>query len=328
MGLQRVFSGIQPTGLLHIGNYLGAIRNWVELQGQYDSVFCIVDYHSVTIPYDPDTLGERVLDTAATLIAAGVDPQRCILFVQSQVPEHTELCWLLNCLTPLGSLQRMHQFKEKSRQHAQHINAGLMNYPILQAADILLYKANLVPVGEDQIQHIEITRDIARRFNNTFGQVFPEPEAYVTKAARVMALNAPEKKMSKSIPGSYVALSDSPEEIRRKIARAVTDTGPTPGGEMSPGVKNLFTLLEEFASPETVAAFTEQYQQGTLRYSDLKSALADAMIQVLTPIRERREELLADPQPLWDTLREGAGKARSLARQTLQEVKDKMGFRY
>src|SRR5690606_11177226 len=171
--LQRIFSGIQPTGALHIGNYLGAIRNWVDLQDKYDSVFCIVNYHAITIPYDPKELPKRVLETAATLIAAGIDPERCIFFVQADVPEHTELCWLLNVLTPLGHLQRMHQFKEKAQQHAQHVNAGLMNYPILQAADILLYKAHLVPVGEDQLQHIELTREVARRFNNTFGEVFP-----------------------------------------------------------------------------------------------------------------------------------------------------------
>src|SRR5690606_32980041 len=198
-----------------------------------------------------------------------------IFFVQSHVPEHTELCWLLNCLTPLGSLQRMHQFKEKARQHAENVNAGLMNYPILQAADILLYKAHLVPVGEDQLQHIELTRDIARRFNNTFGSVFPEPEAYMTSTARIMALNDPERKLSKSVPGSYIALSDPPEEIRRKISRAVTDTGPREGGEMGPGVRNLFHLLEGFAAPEVVEDFRSRYNEGTLRYVDLKATLAD-----------------------------------------------------
>lgn len=326
--MQRVFSGIQPTGLLHIGNYLGAIRNWVEMQGQYDSIYCIVDYHSVTIPYEPETLADRVLDTAATLLAAGIDPDRSTLFVQSQVPEHTELCWLLNCLTPLGNLQRMHQFKEKSHQHDQHVNAGLMNYPILMAADILLYKAGLVPVGEDQIQHLELTREIARRFNNAFGETFPEPRPQMTKAARVMALNDPERKMSKSIEGSYIALSDEPEEIRRKIARAVTDAGPVPGAEMSPGVRNLFTLLEAFADAETVARFTKLYDEGALRYSDLKRTLADAMVESLAPLQARRKELLARPEELWDILRAGAGKARALAQETLREVKDKMGFKY
>lgn len=324
--LQRIFSGIQPTGALHVGNYLGAIRNWVDLLDKYDSVYCIVNYHAITIPYDPKELPERVLDTAATLIASGIDPERCIFFAQADVPEHTELCWLLNVITPLGHLQRMHQFKEKAQQHAQHVNAGLMNYPILQAADILLYKAHLVPVGEDQLQHIELTREVARRFNNTFGEVFPDPQAYMTSAARVMALNDPERKMSKSIPGSYIALSDSPEEIRRKVSRAVTDTGPSPDGAMSPGVKNLFTLLEGFAEPDVVSHFREQYDQGTLRYSELKPALADAIIEKLTPIRERREELLADADGLRDILRAGGEKARAIARETIDEVRERMGL--
>lgn len=324
--MKRVFSGIQPTGVIHVGNYLGALRNWVAMQHEYDSVFCIVDLHAITIPYDPAEMPGRVVETAATIIAAGLDPERCIFFVQSHVPEHTELCWLLNCLTPLGNLQRMHQFKEKARQHAQNVNAGLMNYPILQAADILLYKAHLVPVGEDQVQHIELTRDIARRFNGTFGTVFPEPEAYMTSTARIMALNDPERKMSKSVPGSYVALSDSPEEIRRKISRAVTDTGPREGGEMGPGVRNLFNLLEGFAAPEVVEDFRGRYDEGTLRYVDLKNALADAMIEVLTPVRERREELLADPRGLADMLRAGAERARAIARTTIAEVKERMGL--
>lgn len=326
--MKRVFSGIQPTGLLHIGNYLGAIRNWVKMQEEYESFFCIVDYHAITIPYPPEETVERVLDVAASNMAAGLDPDQCTLFVQSHVPEHTELCWLLNCLTPLGNLQRMHQFKEKAQQHAENVNAGLMNYPILQVADILLYKTHLVPVGEDQVQHIELTRDVARKFNNTFGKTFPEPEAYLPSTARVMALNDPERKMSKSLPGSYIALSDSPEEIKKKISRAVTDTGPAPSGEMSPGVSNLFSLLEAFADDGVVEHFRAEYEAGSLRYSDLKAALTEAVTVTLQPIRERREQLLARPQDLLDILTAGAQRARRIARETIGEVKERMGLKY
>ena len=326
--MKRVFSGIQPTGTLHIGNYLGAIRNWVKMQEEYECFYCIVDYHAITVPYSPQDMAPRVMDAAATNLAAGLDPERCTFFVQSHVPQHTELCWLLNAMTPLGNLQRMHQFKEKAQQHAENVNAGLMNYPILMAADILLYQAEVVPVGEDQLQHLELTRDIARKFNFIFGPTFPEPEAYLTSTARIMALNDPERKMSKSIPGSYIALSDPPEEIRKKIARAVTDTGPAPDGSMSPGVRNLFTLLEAFAPEETVSAFRAEYNAGTLRYSQLKAALADAMIAHLEPIRQRREEWLARPKELHEILLAGAERARRVASETLAMVKERMGFTY
>lgn len=323
--MARVFSGIQPTGQLHVGNYLGAIRSWVAMQAEHDCVFSIVDLHAMTVPYDPAELPKRVLATAATLIGCGIDPERSVLYVQSHVREHTELCWILNCITPLGSLQRMTQFKDKAKQHQENVNAGLLNYPILQAADILLYKASLVPVGEDQVQHLELSRDLARRFNYLFGETFPEPQPHLTRAARVMALNDPTRKMSKSIPGSYVALTAPPDEIQSLIRRAVTDTGPR-GETMSPGVANLFTLLESFSAPETVAHFRTAYEQGTLRYVDLKQQLAEDMTKALAPIRERYLELMSRPGELREILAHGAQRARAIARETMEEVRAKTGL--
>lgn len=325
---RRIFSGIQPSGTVHIGNYLGAIKNWTELQHSYDSTICIVDYHAITVSYDRDALRGRILDLAATLLAAGIDPDRAILFVQSQVPEHAELSWLLTCITPIGQLERMTQYKEKARRNeTDGVDAGLLCYPILQAADILIHKADLVPVGEDQIQHIELTRDLARRFNHLFGETFPEPEAYVPETARVMALSDPTSKMSKSIPGGAIALTAEPDEIRKTVRRAVTDTGPTEDGEMSPGVQNLFTLLQAFADSAVVQRFESDYRQGELRYSELKDALADALIEKLTPIRLRRNELLEREEELIEILNDGAQRARLAAQETIKEARERMGLR-
>jgi tryptophanyl-tRNA synthetase len=324
--MARVFSGIQPTGAIHIGNYLGAVRNWVRLQERHESFICVVDYHAITIPYEAAEMPGRVHEAALDLLAAGIDPEKCVFFAQSDVPEHTELCWLFDSLASLGALERMTQFKEKSDQFRENVNAGLFTYPVLQAADILLYKADLVPVGEDQLQHLELTREIARRFNHRFGDTFPEPEAELTPAARIMALNEPTRKMSKSIPGSFISLPDSEKEIRKKIGRAMTDAGPD-ASAMSPGVANLFTLLRGFASPETVAHFQAEYEAGTLRYGELKPALADAMVAELSPIRERREALAANPEQVREALIHGARRARAIARTTMAEVRERMGFR-
>lgn len=323
---KRAFSGLQPTGTIHLGNYVGAIKNWVALQDQYDCFFCIVDYHAITIPYDPGEMQSRIFDAAVVNLAAGLNPDVSTIFVQSHVPEHTELTWLLNAITPMGWLGRMTQFKEKSAQFRDTVNVGLFDYPVLQAADILLYKAEVVPVGEDQVQHIELTRDICRKFNGTFGSVFPEPEALLSPAARIMALNDPARKMSKSIPGSYVGLLDSPDEIRQKMMRAVTDAGPTPGEEMSPGTRNLFSLLKEFSAATTVQRFQEEYDNGTIRYSELKSVLADDIAAGLTPLRDAAKELQAEPDTIKQILLDGAERARELARDTMREVKEKMGL--
>ncbi|MDO8586314.1 MAG: tryptophan--tRNA ligase [Armatimonadota bacterium] len=323
---KRIFSGIQPTGAVHIGNYVGAIKQWVDLQHKYESFFCIVDYHAITIPYDPSDMQQRIFDAVVDNIAAGLDPEIATIFIQSHVPEHTELTWLFNSITPMGWLGRMTQFKEKSEQFKESVNVGLYDYPVLQAADILLYKAQVVPVGEDQVQHVELTRDIARKFNVTFGDTFPDPEAILGAAPRIMGLNDPTRKMSKSIPGSYVSLSDSPDEIRQSVMRAVTDVGPTPGGEMSPGTANLFMLLREFSPPETVQRFQDDYDRGAIRYSDLKKVLAEDMVAALAPIREAREKLLQQPETVREVLRRGAEKARGIARETVREVKERMGL--
>ncbi len=326
----RVFSGIQPTGLIHLGNYVGALRQWVELQRQYESYFCIVDLHAITVPYEPSELQQRILEAAAANLAAGIDPERSVLFVQSHVPEHTELMWLLNTITPVGQLERMTQYKDKARRSKHGVMAGLLNYPVLQAADVLLYKATLVPVGEDQVQHIELMRDIAERFNKTFGDTFPLPEARLSRGARIMALNDPTKKMSKSIPGSYIALTEDPEEIRRKVRAAVTDPGPPARGarleDASPGVANLFTLLEVFC-PEEYPHFAHAYTEGVIRYSELKQVLAEALVEALAPIRERYRRLMTHPQEVWDVLRQGAERARPVAQATMEEVRRRMGLR-
>jgi tryptophanyl-tRNA synthetase len=323
--MSRIFSGLQPSGEVHLGNYLGALRNWVRLQEEGQCLYCIVDLHAITVPLDPPELVRRVAEAVATGLAVGIDPERSIFFVQSSVPEHTELCWLLMCLTPLGALERMTQFKDKAGRQRKLVGAGLLTYPVLMAADILLYKADQVPVGEDQVQHLELAREIARKFNGAYGQTFPEPQPLLTGGARIMALNDPEKKMSKSLPGSYIGLSEEPAVIRQKVMRAVTDVGPK-GSALSPGVKNLFTILESIAPAETVKPFRDAYAAGTLRYSDLKQALAEELVKVLTPIRERRAEFLARPQELREIVAAGAAKARPLAREVLAEVRDRLGL--
>lgn len=325
---KRIFSGIQPTGIVHLGNYLGAIKNWVRLQEEYESFFSIVNLHALTIPYEPQELPERVLDLAATLLASGLNPEKCTLFVQSDVPEHTELSWLLTCITPVGQLERMTQYKDKSQGKSDDsIGAGLLCYPVLMAADILIYKADAVPVGQDQTQHLELTKDLLRRFNNAYGETFPEVEGVFTRTAKVMALNDPEKKMSKSIPGSYIALSEEPDSIRKKIKRAVTASGADPEA-MPPGVANLFALLEAFAPPEVIDEFQQEYEAKTIRYSDLKQAVAEHMIAELDPIRERRAELLANPGQLREVLASGAAAARKVAKANLEEIRAKVGLGY
>ncbi|MBI3929457.1 MAG: tryptophan--tRNA ligase [Armatimonadetes bacterium] len=320
-----VFSGIQPSGAIHIGNYAGAIRNWIRLQEEMECIFCIVDYHAMTMPYEPKEMQTRILEAVIDVMACGIDPERSRLFVQSHVPEHTELAWILSCVAPMGELNRMTQFKEKS-ERLESVNVGLFTYPVLQAADILLYKADTVPVGEDQVQHLEVTRVIARRFNTTFGELFPEPQAMLTRAPRIMSLNDPTRKMSKSIEGSAIMLSDSEESIRRIIRRAVTDTGPSEQGVMSPGVANLFTLLEVFASEETIKSFRDDYEEGKLRYKDLKQSLTDSMLEVLRPIRERRQALSARPQEVREIVVETGRQMRRRAADTLQEVREKAGL--
>lgn len=320
-----IFSGMQPTGALHLGNYLGALKQWVELQNRYQSIFCIVDYHAMTIPYRPKDMPKKIIELALDFLSAGLDPAKSIIFVQSHVPEHTELAWIFNTITLIGELYRMTQFKEKSEQHKQSVNAGLLTYPILQAADILLYKANLVPVGEDQVQHVELTRDIARRFNQTFGKTFPEAKPLLTKTARIMSLADPTSKMSKSKSEKhYIALTDSEAIIRQKVRSAVTDTA---GDSKAPGVANLFTLLSEFGDNETIKTLKDEHRRGTLKYSTLKDEVARAIIAHLKPIQEKRKGLKKDKNKIAAILLDGAEQARAIAQKTIVEVRKKVGVR-
>lgn len=322
----RVFSGIQPTGVLHVGNYFGAIKQWVELQDGNFCIYCIVDYHALTNEQTtPEELRRDKREMALDLLACGIDPEKSILFVQSALPEHAELCWILGCVTSFGDLTRMTQFKEKAKAQ-EFVNGGLFYYPVLQAADILLYLADHVPVGEDQVQHLELSRRIARRFNWRFGALFPEPEPILSKGARIMSLADPTRKMSKSYgPEHYIGLFEPEEEIRRKIRTAVTDVGLTPGQEMSPGVANLFTLLGLVAPGEVVEEFRQAHKQGRLLYRDLKETLSRYLVDQLRPLRERREELKARGV-VEEILAAGAERARKIAREVLREVRSRVGL--
>ena len=326
----RVFSGAQPTGTLHIGNYFGAIRNWAALQEDHECVYCIVDYHAITIEVDPNVLRAASRSMALDLIACGIDPERSVLFVQSAVPEHTELAWILGTVTSYGDLTRMTQFKDKSAGR-KFVSAGLFTYPVLQAADILLYRATGVPVGKDQVQHLELSRRIARRFNSRYGELFPEPEPIVPKkGARIMSLADPSIKMSKSAgEAHYIGVMEDESSIRKKIRSAVTDVGLKPGSEMSPGVENLFEILElataEGGDPTIVRELREEFEAGKLLYSRLKDAVFEELIRIIRPIQQRRAEV-AQSGKIEEILEEGAMRARELARPTIAEVRKRVGL--
>ena len=324
---KRLFSGIQPSGEIHIGNYLGAIRNWVALIPEFECIYCVVDLHAITVPYEPAEMQSRILGAAAVNIACGIDPDRCTLFVQSYVPEHTELAWLLNTVTPIGDLFRMTQFKEKSQQQQEaSVSAGLLNYPVLMAADILLYKGEAVPVGEDQVQHLELSREITRRFNSRFGETFPEPQPRLTAAARVMGLDDPTRKMSKSL-GNTVGLLEDPKSIWEKIRTGVTDPARvrrTDPGE--PTKCNLFSLHQYFSSAADLEHVAQGCRTAGIGCIDCKKILYANMMKVLDPIRERAQALLAEPERVWDILRRGAERCRPIAQATMAEVKKAMGL--
>lgn len=328
--ITRVFSGIQPTGTLHIGNYFGAVRNWARMQNDIESIICIVDYHAITIDVDPKTLHQATLSMATDLVACGIDPEKTILFVQSDVPEHTELGWILGCVTSFGDLSRMTQFKDKSSKEA-FISSGLFTYPVLQAADILLYRADGVPVGEDQVQHLELSRRIARRFNSRFGETFPEPQPVVgEKGARIMSLSDPTAKMSKSSGEShYVGVMEAETSIRKKVRSAVTDMGLESGDVMSPGVANLFEVLElsteTTGQTELLETLRADFAAGTLMYSTLKDKVFDQLMEILRPIQERRIKLEASGEVL-DMLRLGAKRAQTMARETMATVRPLVGL--
>lgn len=325
--MPRIFSGIQPSGELHIGNWLGAVQNWVTLQRSYESLICIVDLHAITGKYEHESLAQRTRDMAIGLLAAGIDPERAILFVQSHVPEHCELQWLLNTITPLGELERMTQFKDKS-QRFESVPAGLLNYPILMAADILLYRADLVPVGEDQVQHLELTREIARKWNAEFGRgegYFPEPQPILTEAKRITGLDG-QAKMSKSL-GNTIGLLDGPDEIWQKLRPAKTDparvTRKDPG---NPEICNIYHLHKYFSPPETVAEVADNCRGAKWGCLDCKRVLADNMIATLAPIRERALRLKEDPDRVDQVLGDGAAAARKLASETMRGIRDRMGL--
>ncbi|HYD51409.1 MAG TPA: tryptophan--tRNA ligase [Gemmatimonadaceae bacterium] len=327
--MSRIFSGIQPSGELHIGNYLGAVKNWVRLQHEHPSIFSIVDYHAITVAYEPAQLRARRHDMAVSLFAAGLDPERASVFVQSAVPEHTELAWIFNTLTPLGELERQTQFKDKaSRQES--VAAGLLNYPVLQAADILLYRADLVPVGEDQIQHLELSRVIARRWNAAYAPdleqgYFPEPQPLLTPTRRIMGLDG-QAKMSKSL-GNTIGLLEPAESVWAKLRPAVTDPKrirkTDPG---TPEVCNIYQLHKAFSPPETVDHVATMCRTAGWGCIECKKVLHESMEQELVPIRRRAEALEAEPARLAEALAAGAERCRTLARETMREVRDRMGM--
>ena len=322
-----MFSGIQPTGQLHIGNYLGAIKQWVELQEKNECIFCIVDLHALTVPYNPKALEDLILEKAIIYLAAGINPEKSIIFVQSQVKEHTELTWLLNTVTPIGDLARMTQYKEKSKKFKKDLNAGLFNYPILMASDILLYQTDLVPVGEDQKQHVELTRTIARKFNQKYGQAFKIPEVRLPKTgSRIMSLQQPAKKMSKTDdPDTYIGIFDEPEEIKSKIMKSVTDTGKLIkyNPQKKPGVSNLLTIYSLFTGKSIKELENKFKGKG---YAELKKGLGEVLINSLEPFRRKKKELLSREVYVKEILSQGAKRAQVLAASTLQDVRKKMGL--
>ncbi|HXG72358.1 MAG TPA: tryptophan--tRNA ligase [Gemmatimonadaceae bacterium] len=329
--MSRIFSGIQPSGTLHIGNYLGAVKNWAALQHTHESIFCIVDYHAIIAVYEPADLRARTADMIVSLLAAGVDPSRCTLFVQSMVPEHTELAWIFNTLTPLGELERQTQFKDKASRE-ESVPAGLLNYPVLQAADILLYRADRVPVGEDQVQHLELSREISRKWNARFDAeagegdgYFPEPQPLLTPSRRIMGLDG-KAKMSKSL-GNTVGLLELPDEIWAKLRPAVTD--PKRQRRTDPGtpeVCNIYQLHKAFSPPETVEHVAVQCSTAGWGCIDCKKVLHESMERELVPIRSRAREVAANGALVKQMIDAGADHARKIAQETMREVKDRMGL--
>jgi tryptophanyl-tRNA synthetase len=323
--MKRIFSGAQPTGNVHLGNYLGALRNWVALQREYDSIFCIVNLHAITLPQDPKTLAAKTRELARIYLAVGLGPPVSTIFIQSDVAEHAELTWILNCIARLSELERMTQFKDKARKQRENVGVGLFDYPVLMAADILLYQTDLVPVGEDQKQHLELTRDLAIRFNRDFGETFRIPEPYIPKVgARIMSLSDPAKKMSKSDddPNGCVMLLDDDDSIRRKFKRAVTDSGTAIGfDESRPAINNLLTIYRLMTGKEPVEV--EEHFAGK-GYAQLKQDLAEVTIEFLKPVQERVRGI--SDEELDEVLARGCERARSLAGETLKDVMQRMGL--
>lgn len=324
---ERVFSGIQPSGVIHVGNYLGAIKNWVSIIDSYDCIFCVVDYHAITVSYSPSELRERILETTKTLIASGIDPEKCTIFVQSRVPEHTELTWIFNAVTPVSDLERMTQYKDKKLQNMDNINTGLLTYPILMASDILLYKTNAVPVGDDQVQHLEFTREMARRFNSRFGNTFPEPKTLLGEATRIKGLDG-NAKMSKSL-NNYIALMEEKEEIWKKLKIAVTDPArkrrTDPG---NPHICNIFALHRLFSSEEETGFVEKGCKTAEIGCIECKEILAKNINEAVSPLRDKMRELDRNTDYVLDVLEEGRKTCSRLAGATMEEVREKIGAIY
>ncbi len=327
MSKQTIVSGFQPTGNLHVGNYLGAVKNLVDLQnsGKYQMYIFIADYHSLTGAMKPDERHAQIIRIAAELFAAGIDPQKTVFWVQSHVQEHTELAWIFNTITPIVELERMTQYKDKSQEQTKNINAGLFTYPVLQAADILLYHGTHVPVGQDQIQHVELTRDIARWFNNKYGIFFPETQHMLTQVPKVMSLLDPMKKMSKSLgQGHVLELADEPAIIEKKLKKAVS---ATEGGGKAPGVENLLLLLKQFGNEKVYKGFVQAEKNSSIQYGNLKASLAHEIGKYFAGFREKRNELLQDHDALVEILMRGAEKASTVAKKTMEHVRTMVGIR-
>lgn len=320
----RVFSGLRPTGKLHIGNYLGAVKNWLKLQEEHECIFAVVDYHGMTTPFKPEELKKNTQDFVLDLLAAGIDPKKCSLIIQSHIPQHTELAWILGTITPISWLEKIPTYKEKAALHPQYLNLGLLSYPVLMAADILIYKANLVPVGEDQLPHIELANMIAKRFNNMFGETFEEVKPLLAKASRIMSLQGSSKKMSKT-GDEGISLSDSPDEIRRKIKSAVTDSGKEIkfDEEKKPAISNLLTIYSEM-SGASIKEIEKKFEDKN--YVQFKEDLAEIIIKTLEPFRKKRAELEKNPEYVKNVLTKGKENAMFIAEKTLKEVKQKIGL--
>lgn len=323
---KRVYSGIRATGRLHLGNYMGAVKGMLAVQDAYDCVFSVVDLHAITTPFDPKTLAESTRSVILDYLAAGLDPEKCLLEVQSFVPEHMELAYYLGTIFPLAELEDLPTYKDKKAQHPKYVNMGLLYYPVLMAADILLYKGELVPVGIDQEPHLEISRQIARKFNSTYGETFPEPRRFKTEGEYVPSLTG-EGKMSKSVEGSFINLTDELDVIKAKLAKVPTDSG-TIGGSIPQkgGVANLFILAYLFGGKEMHHRYVEDYKEKRIRYGEMKQELAEVIATQLLPIQEKRRELEANPVLVDTILRDHAVKCREIAQRTIKEVKEKMGF--
>jgi tryptophanyl-tRNA synthetase len=332
MTKKRVLSCIQPTGEMHLGNYFGAVKNWVRIQDDYECFYGVVDLHAMTMPYNVKELKENTLRMVAELLACGVNPEKSVLFIQSLVPQHTELTWIFNCVASYGELSRMTQFKDKSElieedDKNKFISAGLFTYPVLMAADILVYKADLVPVGKDQIQHLELSRNIAVRFNRQFGEFFTEPQPLMTNIPKLASLADPSKKMSKSLGEKhYVGLFEEENSIRKKVKSAVTDIGERHGNEMSPGVENLFNLIKACEKDTEYQDLMNKYLAGSLQYKELKEVVADVLVELTQPLRQKKEELMKDKASIERLAKQLSEKARDVAAVTIAGVKRLTGL--